>query len=196
MPLLLLAMPALVATQAPGAAPSFDPFQEQLEAIPAALIDGKRGAMPALMAKAVAGWEQTKPAARKAMSEAEVAFIDKQLKAMQKMKPLEQALGALGISSTISRFQSRGQKQDLLQAGRLVMSAWCGVDAGQWEPFPNVADGFKPLIAQDNGRHTVAVLSVQDALKRLQESQTKRQTLPAKKALKDLLGLVDVLRKS
>jgi len=194
MPMFLLALPALVA-QAPAAPASMDSLQEQLKAIPMALIDGKRTSMRGLVVKAKATWDQAKPELRKSMSEPEAIFIDKQLKAMQTMKPREQAMGALGISSTLSRFQTRGRKQDLLQADRLTMGAWCGVDAGQWDPFPNVAEGFRPLIDQDNGRHTVAVFSVQDALRRLQESRQKRQAVPAKKALKELLSLVDVLEK-
>jgi hypothetical protein len=75
------------------------------------------------------------------------------------------------------------------------MAAWTGVDAGQWEPFPNVATGFKPLIDQDSGQHTLALINVQDALKRLEESRQKRRGAGVKKALKELLNLLDVLEK-
>ncbi len=195
MPLIFLALPALLAVQAPSPAPSLDQVQQLIMAIPTALTNEKRGSMRGLVAKAKAGWEQAKPGLLKTIPEPEAAFIDKQLKAMLKMKPQEQAIGAIGISTTLSRFQPRSRKQDLLQAGRLVLAAWTGADAGQWEPFPNVATGFKPLISQDNGQHTLAFIQVQDALKRLEESHQKHQVASAKKALKELLSLVDVLEK-
>ena len=152
--------------------------------------------MRGLVAKATARWEQAKPELRKTIPEPEMTFIDRQLKAMLRMKPQEQAMGALGIATTLSRFQPRSHKQDLLQVGRLIMAAWTGVDAGQWAPFPNVAAGFKPLIDQDNGQHTLIVLKVQDALKRLDVSHQKHQAVGTKKALKELLNLVDVLGRS
>jgi hypothetical protein len=194
MPLILLALPALVA-QAPAAPPAIDRVQSLMGAIPTALIEGKRSSMPGLVANAKAGWDRAKPELRKTMPEPEATFIDKQLKAMQTMKPVEQAIGALGISSTLSRFQPRSRKQDLLQVSRLAMAAWCGVDAGQWAPFPNVAEGFRPLTEQDKGQHTLVVIQVQDALKRLDESRQKRQAAGAKKALKELLNLVDMFEK-
>ncbi len=195
MSLLLFALPALVFAQAPAAPGALEPMQELLKAIPAALIEGKRSSMPGLVAKAKAAWEKAQPEARKTMPEPDVAFIGKQLQAMLKMKPAEQGIGALGISATLSRFQAKSRKQDLLQANRAAMSAWCGVDAGVWQPMPNVAQAFKPLLDQDQGQHTMAALAVQDALKRFQASQPKRQTAVAKKALKDLVALVDVLEK-
>jgi len=196
MPLWLLAPYALVMAQSPAAQP-MDQVQDLLEAIPEALIAGKRAAMPGLVVKAKAGWERAKPEILKThtMPEADVTFIDRQLKAMLKMKPREQAVGALGISSTLSRFQGRSRKQDLLQADRVVMMTWCSVDAGQWAPLPGVADVFRTLVEQDNGQHTLAVIGVQDALKRLQESVQKRQAVGAKKALRDLMSFVDVLEK-
>ncbi|HEX7554755.1 MAG TPA: hypothetical protein VF378_14470, partial [Geothrix sp.] len=192
MPLLLLVLPALVAAQTPPTPLPIEHVQDLMRAIPVALIDGKRGAMRGLVLKARAGWEQAKPELRKTLPEPEVAFIDKQLKAMEKMKPAEQGIGALGLSSTLSRFQARSRKQDLLQLGRLVMAAWCGVDAGQWEPFPNVEQGFKTLLEQDGGQHTLAGVSVQEALKRLQAGRKKHQAADTKKALKELLSLVDL----
>lgn len=199
MPLLLLVLPALapalVAVQAPSTALPIEYVQDLLRAIPVALIDGRRGAMRGLVLKAKAGWEQAKPALRRTLPEPEVAFIDKQLKAMEKMKPAEQGIGALGISSTLSRFQARSRKQDRLQVGRLVMAAWCGVDAGQWAPFPNVEQGFKTILEQDGGQHALAAVSVQEALKRLQEGRKKHQAADTKKALKELLGLVDLFEK-
>ena len=195
MPLLLIAPPALVA-QSPAAAPqAFDQLQELLEAIPEALIDGKREVMRGLVGKAKAGWDRAKPDLRKAMPEPEIVAIDRQLKAMSLMKPLEQAVGALGISGTLSRFQARSLQQDLLQADRTAMLAWCTVAAGQFEHLPGVAAAFKPLIDQDKGQHALAVIGVQEALKRLQDSQQKRHAAGAKKALKDLLELVDVFEK-
>jgi hypothetical protein len=195
MPLWMLALPALVATQPPAAPSSIDQVQNLVRAIPEALLSEKRGTMRGLVAKAKAGWDLARPEIRKTMPEPEAAFIDKQLGAMQKMRPVEQAIGALGISSTLSRFQPRSRKQDLLQVDRLVMAAWCAADSGQWEPFPNVAAGFKPLIDQDGGQHTLAVINGQDSLKRLEESHRKHQAVGAKKALKELLKLVDVLGK-
>lgn len=192
MPLLLLVLPALVAAQAPPAPLPIEHVQDLLRAIPVALVDGKRGAMRGLVAKARAGWQQAKPGLRKTVPAAEAAFIDKQLKAMEKMKPAEQGIGALGIASTLSRFQARSRKQELLQVGRLVMAAWCGVDAKQWEPFPNVEQGFKTILEQDAGKHTLAGMSVQEALKRLQEGRQKHDAADTKKALKELLGLVDL----
>ncbi|MDR3683210.1 MAG: hypothetical protein P4L11_05725 [Geothrix sp.] len=196
MPLIPFLVPALVATQAPVAPQAFDRFQELLEAIPQALINGRTASMRGLVAKAKAGWDQARPEIRKAMPEPEATFIDRQLASMKKMRPVEQAMGALGISSTLSRFQPRSRKQDLLQVDRLAMAAWCSVDSGQWEPFPNVAAGFKPLIDQDKGQHTLTLINVQAALKRLDESHKKRQAVGAKKALKELLSLVDALEKA
>ncbi len=195
MPLLMLVVPALVVVQAPPAAQSLDQLQELLEAIPEALIDGKHSAMGGLVAKARAGWDKAKPGLQKAVPDAEMGFIDKQLKAMLKMKPREQAVGALGISGTLSRFQGRSRHQDLLQADRTTMLAWCDVDAGQWASLPGVAGVFQPLLDQDKGQHALAVLGIQDALKRLQDSQQERQAVSAKKALKNLLDFIDVLEK-
>lgn len=194
MPLLLITPPALVAPAA-AAPQALDQLQELFEAIPEALIDGKRRAMRGLVAKARAGWDRAKPDLRKAMPEPEIIAIDRQLKAMPAMKPREQAVGALGISSTLSRFQARSRQQELLHADRTAMLAWCSVDAGLWERLPRVAEAFQPLIGQDKGQHTLAVAGVQDALKRLQASQQKRHAASAKKAVKDLLDLVDVLEK-
>lgn len=195
MPLLLLVVPALLA-QATPASPSLDQLQELFKAIPVALVDGKPGAMRGQVAKAKAAWDQARSKVRKTMPEPEAVFIDRQLKAMQKMKPREQALGALGLSSTLSRFQGKSRKQDRLQAERQILAAWCGVDGGQWEPFPNVAEALKPVLDQDNGAHTVAVVGAQDGLKRLQASRQQRQTVGAKQALKDLLACVEVIGKS
>jgi hypothetical protein len=164
-------------------------------AIPEALVNGKRSAMGGLVAKALSGWNAAKPELAKAIPESERTFIDRQLKAMQKMKPREQAVGALGISSALSRYQVRSRKQELLHANRTIMLAWCGVDGGQWEPMPNVDQAFQPVLSQDNGQHTVAVLSVQEALTRFEQSRRKHQAEGAKKALKDLLGLTGVFEK-
>ncbi|GLH73525.1 hypothetical protein GETHLI_20270 [Geothrix limicola] len=194
MPLWLLVPAALVA-QTPAMPQGLDQVQVLVTAIPEALIEGKRGAMTGLVAKAKAGWDAAKPGLLKTVPEPDATFIDKQLKAMLKMKPREQAIGALGISATLSRFQGRSRKQDLLQASRVSMMAWCGVDAALWAPMPNVDVAFKPLIEQDNGAHAVAIVGVQDALKRFQESAAKRQAQPAKKALKDLMNLAQVLAK-
>jgi hypothetical protein len=95
----------------------------------------------------------------------------------------------------VSRFQPRSRKQDLLQADRVAMAAWCGVDGAMWEPMPNVEGAFKILVDQDKGQHTLAVVGIQEALKRFQESRSKRQAPGAKKALKELLNLLDVLEK-
>jgi hypothetical protein len=194
--LMLLFAPSALVAQAPAAPPqAFDQLQELLEAIPEALIAGRRGAMRGLVAKAKAGWDRSKPELRKAMPEPELIAIDRQLKAMRTMKPNEQAVGALGISGTLSRFQPRSHQQDLLQADRTTMLAWCTVDAGQLERLPGVAAAFQPLIDQDKGRHALAIVGVQETLKRLQDSQQKRQPAKAKKALKELLAFVDVLEK-
>ena len=195
MPLLLLVLPALVVVQTSPTPLPIEHVQDLMRAIPVALIEGKRGAMRGLVLKARAGWEQAKPELRKTLPEPEVAFIDKQLKDMEKMKPAEQGIGALGLSSTLSRFQARSRKQDLLQLGRLVMAAWCGVDAGQWAPFPNVEQGFKTLLEQDGGQHTLAGVSAQEALKRLQAGRKKHQAADTKKALKELLSFVDLFEK-
>ena len=112
MPLILLALPALVATQASSAPQSIDQVQDLVGAIPMALINEKRGAMRGLVAKAKAGWEQAKPELSKTIPEPEATFIDRQFKSMLRMKPNEQAIGAIGISSTLSRFQPRSRKQD------------------------------------------------------------------------------------
>jgi hypothetical protein len=195
MPLLLLTLPALVATQLPAASPALDQVQALVGAIPAALLQEKRRAMPGLVVKAKAGWEQARPSLLKIIPGPDATFIDKQFKAMLKMKPPEQAIGAIGISSTLSRFQPRSRKQDLLQVDRLIMAAWTGVDAKQWEPFPNVAAGFKPLIDQDNGQHTLTLIKVKEALKQLDESHKKHQGAEVKKLLKELLNLADLLEK-
>lgn len=194
MPMFLLALPALVA-QATPAPPSMDQLQELLKSIPVALVEGKGGSVRGQVVKAKAAWDKAKSELSKAMPEPEANFIDKQLKAMQKMKPREQSVGALGISSTLSRFQGKSRKQELLQAERVILSAWCGVDGGQWEPFPGVAEALRPVIEQDNGAHALAVMSLQDGLKRLQESRQKRQATAAKKALRDLLAATEVIAK-
>jgi hypothetical protein len=194
MPLIFLLMPALVATQ-PSGPQSIDQVQDLVGAIPVALINEKRGAMHRLVVKAKAGWEKAKPELRKTIPEPDVTFIDRQFRAMLNMQPQEQSMGAIGIASTLSRFQPHSSKQDLLQVSRLIMAAWTVIDAGQWGPFPNVAAGFQPLIDQDNGQHTMALINVQDALKRLEESRQKHQSAGIKKALKDLLNLVDVIGK-
>jgi hypothetical protein len=192
MPLFLLAVPALVA-QTPAAPAALDLLQDQFKAIPLTLVEGKASSVKAQVLKAKAAWEKARPDLGKVIPAPETAFIDKQLKAMLKMKPREQAMGAIGISATFSRFQGKSRKQDLLQAQRSTLSGWCGVDAGLWEPFPGVAETFKPLLDQDNGAHPVAVIGIQDALKRLAESRAKRQAPAAKKALKDLASLAEVL---
>jgi len=196
MPLLFLAVPALVAVQAPAPTPkAVDRIQDLFEAIPTAFIDGKRGAMPGLVAKAKAGWEQARPELLKALGEAEAAAIDRQVGAMVKMTPREQAVGALGVSTALSRIQGKSRQQDLLNADRTAMLAWCLVDSGQLNPLPAVVEAFRPVIHGDNGRHGLVILAVQEALNRLQESQQKNQAAGAKKALKDLLKLVDALEK-
>ncbi len=191
---LLIAPPVLVA-QAPTAPQALDKLQALLEAIPEALIDGKSGAMQGLVVKARAGWEQARAEVRKVMPEPEMIAVDRQLKAMLKMKPLEQAVGALGVSSNLSRYQPRSRPQDLLQADRTAMLAWCSVDAGLWTQLPRVAEAFKPVLDQDKGQHALAVIHAREALKRLEENQQKRQAAGAKKALKELLALVDVFEK-
>jgi len=196
MPLLLVALPALVApAQTPTVPQTMDLLQEQLEAIPEAFIKGKSSAMPGLVAQADESWNRAKPALAKTVPTAEATAIDRQLQSMKKMKPREQAVGALGVSSLLSQFQPRSRQQDQLQADRTTMMAWCVVDSGELTRLPGVETAFKPLIDKDNGQHTVAVLAVQDALKRLQASQQKRQAAGMKKALRDLLDLLDVLEK-
>lgn len=86
MPAILLLLPALVA-QAPFAPATLDQLQDLLEAIPEAVIDGKTGNLKGLLAKARAGWDKAKPELRKTIPEAEATFIDRQLKAMEKMSP-------------------------------------------------------------------------------------------------------------
>ena len=191
---ILFLLPALVA-QAPSAPTSMDRLQDLLEAIPEAVIEGKTGQLKGLLAKARTGWDQAKPELRKTIPEAEATFIDRQFKAMEKMSPREKAAGALGISATLSRFQPRSPKQDLLQADRTAMLAWCSVDAGLWQQIPRVAEAFKPVLDQDKGRHALAVASANEALQRFQTAITKKQAPAAKKALKDLLALVDVFEK-
>lgn len=196
MPLLFLALPALVAVQAPAStSKTVDRIQELLEAIPEAFIDGRRGVMPGLVAKAKVGWEQARPELLKALGESEAVAIDRQIKAMAKMSPREQAVGALGVSTALSRIQAKSRQLDLLNADRTVMLAWCLVDSGQLNPLPAVAEAFKPVIDGDQGHHALAVMALQDALKRFQESRQKNQAAGVKKALKDLLKLVDVLEK-
>lgn len=195
MPLLLLVLPALVAQAPAPTAKSVDRVQELFKAVPEAFIEGKRGAMPGLVAAGKAGWEQARPELLRALGEAEAVAIDRQVKAMAKMSPRGQAVGALGISKALSRIQSRSRQLDLAHAERTTMLAWCLVDSGQLKTLPAVAGAFQPVIDGDQGRHTLATVGVQEALKRLQESQKKNQAGGVKKALKDLLNLVDVLEK-
>lgn len=194
MTLFVLALPALVAP-APAAPPTLDQLQELLEAIPEALIDRKPGAMPGLVAKAQAGWNQARPGLLKVLPEPDITTLDGQLKAMRNLQPREQAIGALEISAALSRCQPRSRQADLLQADRTAMLAWCRVDAGQLDQLPDMAQAFRPLLDQDQGRHPRAVIGVQAALKRLQESQQKSRPAAAKKALQELLDLVDVFEK-
>ncbi|GEM_PF-474303 len=193
---LLLVLPALIAQAPPAQAPaSLETLQAQLAAIPEALVAGKAGSMKGLVAKTKAEWDKAKPGLAKTMPEAEQVFVDKQLKSMQKMKPTEQAAGALGIANTLSRFQPKPKDQGLIQARRATLLAWCSVDAAQWEPMPRVGEALKLAVDQDQGRHTLAAIGAQDALKRFEESRKKKQAVPTKKALKDLLGFFDVLAK-
>lgn len=196
MPLLLLAVPALVA--APPAPPALGPVdraQDLLMAVPAAFLDGKSSALPGLVTKAATGWEQARPDFLKALGGDETAAVDRQIKAMAKMGPREQAAGALGLSTVLSRVQGRSRRQDELNARRTAMQAWCLVDAGQLEPLPSVAAAFKPLVDEDQGRHTLAVLAVQEALGRLHDGQQKKQASGVKKALKDLVRLAEAFAK-
>ncbi len=194
--LLFLAVPpAQVVTLPPMPNPALELVQERLEAIPEAFIDRKRTGMRALVAKAQAAWNQAKPGLKQTMPEPDMTAIDRQLKAMLTMKPREQAVGALGVSGTLSRFQPKSRSQDLLQADRAAMLAWCSVDNGQVERLPGVAEAFQVLIDQDKGQHALGVVRVQEALKRLRASQEKKHAAGAKKALKDLLNLVDLLEK-
>lgn len=195
MPLLLLAVSAVALVQAPAPSPA-DRVQGLVEAIPEAFVEGNRGAMPSLVAKATAGWEQARPGLQKALGEAEAIAIDRQLKAMAKMTPREQAVGALGVANALGRVAERGRKPELGQAYRTVLLARCTVEAGQLSPLPGVAEAFKAVSDGDKGQHTLILLSVQDALKRLQEGQQKKQAAAVKKALKDLQKLVGVLEKS
>lgn len=195
MNLLLLAVPALVAAPAPADPKVLDGLQERLEAIAEALIEGKPRTLKGLVAKASAAWAQAKPALRAVVPAAEATFIDRQLKAMAGMSPREQAVGALGISSALSRHQPRSRKQDLLQADRTAMLAWCDVDDGKWDRQPGLEAAFQTIIDQDKGQHAGAVVGVSDALKRFEESRQKHRAAEAKKALKDLLDLVDLLEK-
>ncbi len=194
MTLLRLAIPMLLLVQ-PTATPALDQLQERLEALPEALIDGKSGGMPALVAKARAGWAKAKPEVLKHIPEAEAGAIDRTFALMPTMKPREQALAALDLSGRLSRFQAPSPKQTLLQADRVAMLGWCHVDAGLWESLPEVDQAFKPIIEGDQGRHAAAVTRVQAALKRLDASARKRQAVGAKKALGELLDLVDVFEK-
>ncbi|MFN7958946.1 MAG: hypothetical protein U0P46_11590 [Holophagaceae bacterium] len=195
MPLLLPALSAVVAIQAPAPSP-VDGVQGLVAAIPEAFIEGNRGAMPGLVAKAKAGWEQSRPGLQKVLGEAEAVAIDRQIKAMPRMTPREQAVGALGVLTALSKAQGRGRKQEAAQAGRTAMLAWCLVDAGQLSPLPGVAEAFKPVIDGDKGQHTLVLVSVQDALKRLQDGQRKKQAAGVKKALRDLQKLAGVLEKA
>jgi len=195
MPLLFLALPALVAQAPAPTAKPVDRAQELFMAVPAAFIEGKRGAMPGLVTAGKAGWEQARPELLKALGEAEATAIDRQVKAMVKMSPRSQAVGALGISKALSRIQSRSRQLDLANAERTTMLAWCLVDSGQFKSLPAVAGAFQPVIDGDQGQHTLAVMGVQEALKRFQESQKKNQAAGVKKALQDLLKLVDVFKK-
>ncbi len=195
MPLLLLAVPALVAAPPAPVPGPVDRAQDLLMAVPAAFLDGKPSALPGLVAKAATGWEQARPEFLKALGGDETAAVDRQIKAMTKMGPREQAAGALGLSTVLSRVQGRSRRQDELNARRTAMQAWCLVDAGQLEPLPSVATAFKPLVDDDQGRHTLAVLAVQEALGRLHEGQQKKQALGMKKALKDLVRLAEAFAK-
>jgi hypothetical protein len=195
MPAFLLALPALVA-QAPSTSQALDPLQDLLRSIPIALAEGKPASVKGQVVKAKAAWEQIKPSLGKSLPEPETTFIDRQLAAMQKMKPREQAMGAIGISTTLSRYQGKTRKQELLQAQRTALAAWCGVDSGHWDPFPGVGEAFRPIMEKDNGAHAMVVIGIQGTLKRLQESRQKHQAAATKKALKELVSFVDVLGKS
>jgi hypothetical protein len=195
--LFLIAPPALVAPPPPAAdpAPALDRLQTLFDALPLALVEGRRGAMRGLLAKARGGWEEAKPTLRKSMADPDLTAIDRQVKAMAAMKPREQAAGALGIAITLGGRQARSLGQDVRQAKRTAMLAWCGVDDGQWNLLPKVALVFKPLLDQDQGRHPQVVQGLQGALDRFQEAQKKRQAPAAKQALKDLVDRAGDLEK-
>ena len=195
----LLMVPVLVLAQVPAPAPLASPVlrqvQERLEAIPEAFIAGRRGAMKQLVAQAIAEWDRTRPDLRKALPEAELTAMDRQLKAMRAMSPREQAVGALGLSGSLAQHQPASRQLDLQRADRSTMLAWCLVDAGQVERLPGLAEAFKPLMEQDRGQHTLALAKVQEALKRVQDGQKRKQKATCKKALGDLLKLIDQLEK-
>jgi hypothetical protein len=190
--LMPLAPPALTA-QAPSAAPTLEALQLSMEAIPKALVEGKPGATRNLVAQARITWEAAKPTLSKRMPEPDLIAIDRQLKAMKAMKPREQAVGALGISSILSRLQPRSHPQDLLALGRTTLMAWCVADDGHVERIPPVAEAFQPILAQDKGKHPEAAKQIQAALQRLKEAQQLRHASAAKKALKELLTQLNTL---
>ena len=194
MPAILFLLPALVA-QAPSATASLDGLQDLVKAMPESLVDGKASALKGQLAKARAAWDKAKPGLRKTIPEAEQAFIDRQLQSMEKMSPREKAAGALGISATLSRFQPKSRHQELLQLERTTLMAWCAIDAGLWNQMPRVVEDFTAALAKEGDRHTMAVASAREALQRFQAAAKKKQTAPAKTALKDLLELVGVLEK-
>lgn len=180
-----LAPPALT-VQAP-APRAVEELQALLKAIPDAFTQGKARDLRPLVAKAQARWEAARPGLAKTIPEPEAVFIGKQLKAMQAMKAREQAVGALGIASTLSRYQPRTAERERLQAERAVLLAWCGADAGQWEPQPRLGEIYKPVLDEARGRNPLGAIGVEEALKRVQEVWGKRQAPAAKKALKALL---------
>lgn len=193
-PCLLLIVPAQVAS--PVGAQPLDQVQALVGAIPEAFVQGRAREVRGLVARAKAGWERARPELRGTLPEAELLFIDRQLKAMQAMKPREQAVGALGIAGTLDRHQGRTRVLELRQAERAALLAWCNVDAGMWEALPRVKEAFQPVLDQDRGAHPRAVAGTQEALKRLQAAQGKRRAPEAKQALRELVDLAKAFGKA
>ncbi|WP_306590582.1 hypothetical protein [Geothrix sp. 21YS21S-4] len=181
--MVLLLVPPAQVVQAPAGPPALAEAQGSFEAVARALVEGRRGAMRGLIAQGKAAWERAKPGLGKTLSAAEVTAFDRQVKAMGTMKPREQAVGALGLANTLAGRQAKSADQDVRQAERMAMMAWCAVDDGQWNLIPGVDAPFKPVVAL----YPAAGPGLEASLARFREAQQKRQPAAAKKALKEVL---------
>ena len=193
---MLLFIPAAQVQMAPlPPTPAIEALQAQLKGVAEVFLGGQRGAMKGRIAEVRKGWSQSQAELRKVFSDAEVQAGEQQLKALDAMKPAEQAAGALAMASSLARTRPAGRATEAAKADLLVMLAWCHLEAGQWGRMPQMDLALKPLLAQDKGDQPLVMISLKDAARRVQAAQPKKDGPAARKALKELRGLLAGLAK-
>jgi len=186
--------PAALQT-APVATLPIEALLKTLNGIPQAYIEGESGKIPGILNQTRAQWEQSKKDIAIAIPGHEVELINLSLNNMGALKPRDQAELALEVSAHLITHVSPTRETQVLGAASKTMLAWCRVDAGRWSEIPNVAEAFKPVVDEDQGRHLIAVKDIQVALDQLQVDLEQKSAPNAKKTLKRLLDLVAMLEK-